>query len=66
MEIYVRFRVINVFCGSRSDKLPLNHSVLFVQEKDLILNSDYWKIIVNFDLMPYDDVITTQLKTYGS
>jgi hypothetical protein len=30
-----------------------------VKEKDLILTSDYWKIIVNFDLMPYEDVITT-------
>jgi hypothetical protein len=30
-----------------------------VKEKDVILTSDYWKIIVNFDLMPYEDVVST-------
>jgi hypothetical protein len=28
-------------------------------KEDMIFTSDYWKIIVNFDLMPYEDVITT-------
>jgi hypothetical protein len=47
------------YVGAEVINSPLNHSVLFVKEKDLILTSDYWKIIVNFDLMPYEDVITT-------
>jgi hypothetical protein len=38
---------------------PLNHSVLFVKEKDMLLTSDNWRIIVNFDLMPYEDETTT-------
>jgi hypothetical protein len=33
-----------------------------VKEKDLIDTSDYWRIIVNFDLMPYEDVTTTLRK----
>jgi hypothetical protein len=35
----------------------LNHSVVFV--KDVVLTSDYWRIIVNFDLTPYEDATTT-------
>jgi hypothetical protein len=38
---------------------PLNNSVLFVKEKDLIFTGDYWMKIVNFDLMPYEDVVST-------
>jgi hypothetical protein len=48
--------------GAEVINTPLNRSVLFVKEKDLILISDYWKIIVNFDLMPYEDVTTTLRK----
>jgi hypothetical protein len=47
---YVAAELINSF---------LNHSVLFVKEKDLIFTNDYWKIVVNFDLMPYEDIVTT-------
>jgi hypothetical protein len=36
----------------------LNHRLLFVKE-DMILTSDYWRLIVNFDLMPCEDVSTT-------
>jgi hypothetical protein len=29
-----------------------------VKEKDVILTSDYWRIIVNFDLSAFEDAIT--------
>jgi hypothetical protein len=47
------------YVGAEVVNSPLNHSVLFVKEKDVIFTSDYWKIIVNFDLMPYEDVVST-------
>jgi hypothetical protein len=47
------------YVGAEVINSQLNHSVLFVKEKDLILTRDYWKIVVNFDLMHYEDVITT-------
>jgi hypothetical protein len=37
---------------------PLNHSVLFVKHKDVVLTSDYWRIVVNFDLSAYEDATT--------
>jgi hypothetical protein len=45
--------------GAEVVNSPLNNSVLFVKEKDLIFTSDYWKIIVNFDMMPYEDAVST-------
>jgi hypothetical protein len=47
------------YVGAEVINTPLNHRVLFVKEKDMIFTSDYWKIIVNFDLMPYEGVTTT-------
>jgi hypothetical protein len=38
---------------------PQNHSVMFVKEADIIVTSNFWKIIVNFDLHPYAEAITT-------
>ena len=38
---------------------PLNHSVVFVKDKEVILTSDNWRIIVNFDLSTYEDATTT-------
>jgi hypothetical protein len=39
------------YVGAEVINSQLNHSVLFVKEKDLILTSDYWRIIVNHDLI---------------
>jgi hypothetical protein len=47
------------YVGAEMVNSPLNHSVLFVKEKDVIFTSDYRKIIVNFDLMPYEGVVST-------
>jgi hypothetical protein len=47
------------YVGAEVINSQFNNSVLFVKEKDLIFTSDYWKIIVNFDLMPYEDVVST-------
>jgi hypothetical protein len=41
--------------GAQVINMPLNHSVVFVKEKYLILTSDYWRIIVNFDLIVYEE-----------
>jgi len=34
---------------------PLNHGVVFVKHKDVVVTSDYWRIVVNFDLYAYED-----------
>jgi hypothetical protein len=46
------------YVGAEVINSLLNNSVLFVKE-DLIFTSDYWKIIVNSDLMLYEDVVST-------
>jgi len=38
---------------------PINQSVVFANEQDIILSNDRWRIIVNFDLTAFEDVITT-------
>ena len=45
--------------GAEVTNTPLNHSVVFVKEKDLFLTSDYWRIVVNFDLTAYEDATST-------
>ena len=41
--------------GAEVINTPLNHSVFFVKDKNVILTSDYWRIVVNFDLTAYQD-----------
>jgi uncharacterized membrane protein len=41
--------LLKCYVGGEVINSPLNHSVLFVKEKDMIFTSDYWKIIVNYD-----------------
>ena len=31
--------------------------MVFVKHKDVVLTSDYWRIVVNFDLFAYEDAI---------
>jgi hypothetical protein len=38
---------------------PLNHSVVFVKEQDVVLTNDYWRLIVHYDLAEYEEAITT-------
>jgi hypothetical protein len=45
--------------GAEVTNTPLNHSVLFVKEKDMFLTSDCWRIVVNFDLTAYEDTTST-------
>ena len=45
--------------GAEVTNSPLNHRVVFVKDKDVILTNDYWQIIVNFHLSAYEDVTTT-------
>ena len=38
---------------------PLNHSVLFLKEADIVLTTDDWRIAIDFDLSAYHEVILT-------
>ena len=38
---------------------PLNRSVLFLKEKDMVLTNTNWRIAVEFDMTPYQDVMST-------
>jgi hypothetical protein len=51
MEIHVCFRVINVLCASRNDKLPVEPQSTLCEREGPNSYSDYWKIIVNYDLI---------------
>jgi hypothetical protein len=44
--------------GSEVVNRPLNGSVTFVKQGDIYISSDHWKIVVNFDLAVYDELIT--------
>jgi len=41
--------------GAEVINTRLNHSVVFVKDKNVLLTSDYWRIVVNFDLTAYQD-----------
>jgi hypothetical protein len=43
--------------GAEVTNAPLNHNVVFVKEKYMFLTSDYWRIIINFDLSSYNDAL---------
>ena len=32
--------------------------MVYVKHKDVVLTSDYWRIVVNFDLSAYEDATT--------
>jgi hypothetical protein len=36
---------------------PVNNSIVFLQEKDVMFTNDVWKIVINVDLASYEDVI---------
>jgi mannitol-specific phosphotransferase system IIBC component len=38
---------------------PLEQSVIFLKERDVILTNDLWRVVVNLDIEPYEEVITT-------
>jgi len=38
---------------------PLNQSVVFVKQQDVILTNDYWRIIVHYDFAEFEEAITT-------
>jgi hypothetical protein len=37
---------------------PLNNSVIFIKEGDVILYNDLWKAVLSFQLMPYKDTVS--------
>ena len=38
---------------------PLNQSVIFTREFDLVVTSDTWNVVIQFDLNSYEESITT-------
>jgi hypothetical protein len=38
---------------------PLNDSVVFLKEKDIVLRKEYWRIAINLDVTAYRYVIAT-------
>jgi hypothetical protein len=45
--------------GGDAINTPLNHSVVFVKEQDVILTNDNWSPIVHYVLAEYEEAITT-------
>ena len=43
--------------------LPLNHSVIFMRDRDVILSNDQWRVAVNVNLSTYYEVPST-VKSY--
>ena len=37
---------------------PLNHSVIFMKQRDVILSNDQWRFEVNIDLSTYHEVLS--------
>ena len=44
---------------------PVNQSVIFTRECDLILTSDSWTVVIQLDLNPYEEAITILHKEVG-
>jgi len=38
---------------------PLNHSVVYLKEREVILTNDFWRVVVDFRTAEYEDVIAT-------
>ena len=38
---------------------PLNHSVAFSKERDIIISSDAWRVAINLDKNTYEEAIST-------
>ena len=36
---------------------PLNYSVVFLKEKNVIFTNDVWRNVIDFDMGPYEEVI---------
>ena len=53
-----------LLCGSGVDVItkPLNHTMVFVKDTDVVLTSDHWRVVVNFDLTAYEDAVTILLE----
>ena len=38
---------------------PLNHSVVFLKEKDIFLTNDVWRIVIDVYMSSYEDAVAT-------
>jgi len=38
---------------------PLNHSVIFMKERDVVLSNDQWRVAVNVNLSTYYEILST-------
>jgi hypothetical protein len=51
------FLLITVVAGQTIK--PLNHTVAFLKETDVVLTSDKWRVVVNVELSTYSDIMST-------
>ena len=38
---------------------PLNRSVLFLKDRDVVLSSDAWQVALNLNISTYEDVLSS-------
>ena len=38
---------------------PLNHSVLFLKDRDIFVSSDAWHVALNLNISNYEDVLSS-------
>jgi len=37
---------------------PLNRSVIFLKERDVVLSNDVWCIVINIEMEPYEEALS--------
>jgi hypothetical protein len=57
-NLHITEILLNVLVTGQTVK-PLNHSVIFLKETDIILTSDSWRFAIDVRLSTYLDVIST-------
>ena len=58
MFLYVAGYVLSLIAAELLIQ-PLDHSVIFLKEKDVVLTNDVWRIAVDFGLSSYEEEIST-------
>ena len=44
-------------CNADVTNTALNQSVVFIKVVDAVFTSDFWKVVLNFQLTPYEKAI---------
>ena len=56
--LYVTGFLLNVVVAEPFDQ-PLNHTIVFLKETEIVFTSDMWHIALNTDLSTYHEIIST-------